>query len=111
TLDEAGNTNTLRSFSLDDPEIGWATSLVDTDDGLWVSGVRDGDLWLAKLGDDGSLTTLVSQDHLGFGDAVVDIQRHGDTINALALVGVANHSDGDLIEFDTLDTWLLEYDE
>ena len=111
TLDEAGNTNTLHSFSLDDPEVGWATRLVDTDDGLWLSGVRDADLWLAKLGDDGSLTTLVSQDHLGFDDAVVDIQRRGDTIMALALVGVANHSDGDLIEFDTLDTWLLEYDQ
>ena len=111
SLDEAGNTNTLHSFSLDDPEIGRAYDLADTDDGLWVSGARDGDLWLAKLGDDGSLTTLVSQDHLGFNDGVVEIQRQEDTIMALAVVGVANHSDGDLIEFDTEDTWLLEYDQ
>ena len=110
TLDAAGNTSTLGSFSYDDPEIGRAYDLADADDGLWLSGARDSALWLAKLGDDGSLTTLVSQEHLGFGDYFVEIQRHGDTIVALAVVGVANLSDGDFREFDTDDTWLLEYD-
>lgn len=113
TLDEAGNATTLRSLPLpqDDPEIGTPWDLVDTDDGLLLGGIRQSDLWLAKLGDDGSLTTLVSRDHAGYRDDFYELRRDGTTIMALALVGVANHSDGDMIEFDTRDTWLIEYDQ
>lgn len=111
SLDEDGNATMLHSLPYDDPELGWAMDLADIDDGLLVSGFRNEDLWLAKLRQDGSVSTLISEDHAGFQDEFVELRRHGDTIMALAQVGVANHSDGDLIEFDTRDTWLIEYDQ
>lgn len=113
SIEANGNTGILHYFPFpnDEPGFGWPTDIVDANDGLLIGGSLEDDLWLAKLGDGGSLTTLVSQDHAGYRDGFIELRRFGNTTMALALVGVANHSDGDMIEFDTQDTWLIAYDQ
>lgn len=86
-------------------------SWLDVEGGMLLAGSDDGDAWLGWLGQGGALETLSTFDYLGFPDRLGSLRRHGEIIGALAVVGVADETDGDAGAPLIVSTLLLEYDE
>jgi cysteine-rich repeat protein len=110
-IDTVGNILVTTTLATDEPGVGVPFGLLDDPAGPLVSGVLDGDLWLARIGPDGTFETLLHEDHLGLDDRLYRLRRQGDTIAAFGYVGIADFSDGDDYVFPTTEPLLIEFDE
>ncbi|PRP94049.1 hypothetical protein ENSA5_41610 [Enhygromyxa salina] len=90
---------------------GFAIDMIDTEAGLLLAGGGGEDLWLGRVSVDGALETLMAEDHAGLWDVFRALERHEDSLGALATVGTVDNTDGDFVPLDTEATLLIEYDE
>ena len=84
--------------------------LLDTPQGLLLAGSLQEDLWLGRLDVNGQFETLFLEDFAGLTDRFMDLHVNGDQIGALAIVGVENFDDEDVVYANRDDVHLFVYD-
>lgn len=109
-IDGGGNVLSTLTLGEQDPGSMIPFDLLDAPEGLIMGGASHHDLWIGRLTLDGSLETLVTEDFAGLDDRIIELHETDSGFVALATVSVVDNAMGDSLEFDTLDTLLLEYD-